>query len=93
MKIFVTILSILVLLASIIPFLKSNKWFVRVFDYPRFQKLVLVTICLILWFVFINEHEILDWILLGLLSINFVYLVKVVLLALRVQHHIRFTDL
>lgn len=79
MKIFVTILSILVLLASIIPFLKSNKWFVRVFDYPRFQKLVLVTICLILWFVFINEHEILDWILLGLLSINFVYLVKVVL--------------
>lgn len=46
-------LVVLALLTVIAPFVRSDWWFFRVFDYPRLQKLVLVTLLLLCWlFVF-----------------------------------------
>ena len=51
MQIFYTIISCLIILSVIIPFIKHTHWTVRVFDYPRFQKFVLVIATCILFIV------------------------------------------
>lgn len=49
MKTVVVILSILILTVGLIPVIKKDYWIFRVFDYPRFQKLVLCLIIMALW--------------------------------------------
>lgn len=41
--------SALLIIATLIPFIKWDYWWIRVFDYPQLQKLVLILICLIPW--------------------------------------------
>ncbi|WP_353164830.1 endonuclease/exonuclease/phosphatase family protein [Empedobacter brevis] len=54
MQIFYIIFSCLVILSVIIPFIRHPHWTIRVFDYPRFQKLVLVIFACIL-FIFVDK--------------------------------------
>lgn len=43
------ILSILIVLAGLIPFIRKDNWTIRIFDYPRFQKLLICVALIILW--------------------------------------------
>lgn len=54
MLILYSIFASLLILSILIPFIKNTHWSVRVFDYPRFQKLILILICCIL-FVFTDK--------------------------------------
>ncbi|WP_312556032.1 endonuclease/exonuclease/phosphatase family protein [Empedobacter brevis] len=54
MQIFYIIFSCLVILSVIIPFIRHPHWTIRVFDYPRFQKLVVVIFACIL-FIFVDK--------------------------------------
>ena len=72
------ILSIFLILSVILPFIRSDHWTVRVFDYPRFQKLVLIFVSFIVW-TFIDDKTIFDDILLVLLGICVIYLAWVII--------------
>lgn len=70
--------SIFLILSVLIPFIRSDHWTVRVFDYPRFQKLILIFCCFISWF-FINDLTYFDDFLIGLLGICSIYLFWVII--------------
>jgi endonuclease/exonuclease/phosphatase (EEP) superfamily protein YafD len=72
MKIVIEVFSILILIAGLLPVIKKDYWIFRVFDYPRFQKLVLSFIGLIFWLIlgfssFSTMDHILFW---GLLMMS-----------------------
>jgi endonuclease/exonuclease/phosphatase (EEP) superfamily protein YafD len=67
-------ITLLIITLSLLPLIKSPKWYIRVWDYPRFQ-LFFFSITTII--VFINLIEInhpLQWICFGLLGANILYL-------------------
>ena len=72
------ILSIFLILSVILPFIRSDHWTIRVFDYPRFQKLILIFISFIIW-TFIDDKTNFDEILLVLLGICVIYLAWVII--------------
>lgn len=57
MKTVLLILSAILILATFIPVIKKDYWTFRVFDYPRFQKITLSLMILILWLVFGVENN------------------------------------
>ncbi|MCL6259035.1 endonuclease/exonuclease/phosphatase family protein [Aquiflexum sp. TKW24L] len=52
MKIALYIFSIFMILAGLIPFVKKDNWTIRIFDYPRFQKLLICIVLIIIWISF-----------------------------------------
>jgi endonuclease/exonuclease/phosphatase (EEP) superfamily protein YafD len=56
-KLFLYTLSILILLAGLIPLIKKDNWIYRIFDYPRFQKLSICVTLIIIWSFQIKEFE------------------------------------
>ncbi|WP_296702219.1 endonuclease/exonuclease/phosphatase family protein [Algoriphagus sp.] len=67
--------SAFLIIATLIPFIKWDYWWIRVFDYPQLQKLVLILICAIFWITIDfgqNPNE--KWIWLGILSISSLHL-------------------
>lgn len=71
-------LSIFLIISVLVPFIKNDHWTVRVFDYARFQKLVLIFISFTIW-LFIEDKTIYDDIILGLLGICTIYLAWVII--------------
>ncbi|TDO20883.1 endonuclease/exonuclease/phosphatase family protein [Pedobacter duraquae] len=71
-------LSIFVVIATLIPFIRHDYWIFRVFEYPRLQKLVLnfLLIVISLWFWPVESHQLIGFVL---LVVNLVYLVYLVL--------------
>lgn len=72
------ILSFFLILSVLLPFLRSDHWTVRVFDYPRFQKLILIFISFIIW-TLIDDKTIFDDVILVLLGICTIYLLWVII--------------
>lgn len=72
MHILLHIFTILVLLATLVPFIRSNYWAVRVFDYPMVQNFVLSTALLVTYFFFYNFQQ--DGLYVIFLSVNILYL-------------------
>ena len=72
------VLSIFLIISVILPFIRSDHWTIRVFDYPRFQKLVLIFVSFIIW-LFIEDKTIFDHILITGLGICTVYLFWVII--------------
>lgn len=71
-------LGYLIISFSLIPFIKSDYWFIRVFDYPRFQKFWInaaILICFIPVGKFDSAH---DLIFGGLLALNLFYLLSLI---------------
>lgn len=51
MNIILTSLSSLILISTLLPLIRHDNWIFRVFEYPRIQKLILVSIFLVLWII------------------------------------------
>ncbi len=66
------------ILTVFIPFLKSTWWGVRVLDYPRMQKLVLILLLILAWPGVIAQAVWYDYLILGLLSTSSLYLAYVI---------------
>ncbi len=45
------IFSVLIIISTLIPLLKWDIWWVRVFDYPRLQKFVVLVVIMVIWLV------------------------------------------
>ena len=71
-------LSIFVIVATIIPFIRHDFWVFRVFEYPRLQKLFLNAVLLVITLVFFFPTDTLRLVVLAALAINLTYLVFLV---------------
>lgn len=71
--IFSTLTAILFLL-TFLPLIKSPRWFIRVWDYPRFQMFGLILITIIVSFMFVDYTESINILFLGILVTSLVYL-------------------
>ncbi len=74
------IFSMFFIFATFFPLVKLDYWWVRIFDYPRLQKLVIILILGIIWLSNLGNYETAEvsiW--LGLLTICTIYLFSKVL--------------
>lgn len=75
MQIFLAICATFITLFALLPLLKKDAWWIRVFDYPRVQLLVLALCCMGgVGYFFQPIDAILDFLLLGVLSLVILYL-------------------
>lgn len=75
MKIILQVFSIILIFAGLIPLIKKDYWTFRVFDYPRFQKLILSVTALIIWLaVFYGNYSMVDLVIIGSLILLVLYL-------------------
>ena len=80
LKIILYLFSFLLSLVVLLPLVKKDFWLFRVFDYPRVQKFVLISIVLAAWFVFFNDSKLLiDWAIILFLSVTLVHLAYVII--------------
>lgn len=68
------ILSGFFFLATFFPLIKSDKWWIRVFDYPRLQKLTILILISLGWIFYSDLSQSEPWIWLGLIGIAVFYL-------------------
>jgi endonuclease/exonuclease/phosphatase (EEP) superfamily protein YafD len=74
MDVFAVALSILIVLFSLLPLVRSDYWTFRVFDYPRLQKFGLSIICLVLLAYFYEGPAAVYWGFIGVMALNTCYL-------------------
>ena len=71
--ILLTAFSVFFLFGTFIPLIKLDYWWIRVFDYPRFQKLVIQAALISLWWIF-GESQTENWLWTGAHLVASVYL-------------------
>lgn len=74
MKLATIIAGYLIILFTLIPLVRSDNWIFRIFEYPRFQKLILALVILVLTVGQFDTTSTHGWILVGLLCANVAYL-------------------
>lgn len=70
---FLKIVSAFFIASSYVPLIKLDHWSVRIFDYPRFQKLIIHLLLILAWAVFADKDA-LPWVWIGLLALGAIYL-------------------
>ncbi len=78
MKIVNLVLGYTFILFSFIPFIRQDDWFFRIFEYPRFQKLLISLGLLLIFLFFFNEGSTPDYIFIIASSINIIYILWLV---------------
>ncbi len=74
MKTLNLILGYLFIIFSFIPFIRHDYWIFRVFEYPRFQKLLISLSLLFVFIILFNDDTLSDYTFIGLSAINNLYL-------------------
>jgi endonuclease/exonuclease/phosphatase (EEP) superfamily protein YafD len=69
------IVGYLFVIFSLVPLIRNDNWVFRIFEYPRFQKLVVVIAVLVAFCFYFDSQNQHDLIFVGLLSLNVCYLV------------------
>ncbi len=67
MKILLIVLALAVVIATVLPLLRFNQWWIRVFDFPRAQITIVGIIILVLYLYFWDAQHLYETIILGLL--------------------------
>jgi len=78
MNIILYILSSLLVLITLLPLVKSDKWFFRVFDYPRLQKFFLSAVLLACMTYCCNYNNTVNVAFMGIMCLNLIYLASVI---------------
>jgi len=73
------IISALAILSVLIPAIKNTYWTFRVFDYPRFQKFVILLILILAWFFTFENPTIYEYLILIIEVISAGYLFYIIL--------------
>lgn len=74
MKIFLAILSLIVIVAVFLSRIRNDFWIFKVLEYPRFQKLIVAVFVLACWIVFWHPESVFEKILVIALSASIIYL-------------------
>ncbi len=75
MKITLQVISLIIIIAGLLPLIKKDHWTFRVFDFPRFQKFFLGLIILLIWVLTVRMYEIFDLAIICLLVTLMIYLI------------------
>jgi len=78
MKIVNLVLGYAFILFSFIPFIRQDDWYFRIFEYPRFQKLLISLGLLLSYLLFFNQNSNSDYFFIAASSINIIYLLWLV---------------
>jgi len=73
MRIFTLILCVILLIATGLPMINTDEWWIRIFDFPRIQIAVLVLMAIILAYFFVDLKWIYKYSLILILTITLVY--------------------
>lgn len=80
MQYFLFILSIILVIITFIPLIKNEYWIFRVCDYPRLQKLVINTFCIVFLVLYGSKKEYdFNDLLLLIMVLNAIYLLRQIL--------------
>src|SRR5687768_9349312 len=74
MEIFLSIISLFFILTVFLSLVKSDFWIYKILEYPRLQKLVLIIIVTVCWFLFWPIEKLFYQLILGGLFISIIYL-------------------
>lgn len=72
-KIVLTILALLLVIATAIPLMRSGQWWIRAFDFPRAQFAIAGIVLLALYLYFWGMHSVFESVVFGLLSLAMAY--------------------
>lgn len=73
MRIALITLGVVLLLATLLPLLRQEDWWVRIFDFPRLQITVLILATLVAYFIFASQFSLFDNAFLGALGACLIY--------------------
>lgn len=73
-KIVLFIVGYLFIIFSVIPLIRNDNWVFRIFEYPRFQKLIITVIVFVAFVLQSGIHETADIVFVSMLSLNVCYL-------------------
>ena len=73
MRLFTLIISFISVLFTALPFIRSNHWWIRIFDFPRAQIAVLGLICIFLLFRYIGYKSFRNRVIISLVAGSFLY--------------------
>lgn len=73
MKIVLVLMALLLVIATALPLLRLNQWWIRVFDFPRAQITLAAIVVLALYYYFRDPSRVYDTVVLGLLVLAVVY--------------------
>jgi endonuclease/exonuclease/phosphatase (EEP) superfamily protein YafD len=79
MTLFLALFSVLLIVFTLLPLVRSDYWTFRVFDYPRLQKLTLSCTCFPLLILYFNSNYLVYWICTGAISANIIYLLVLII--------------
>lgn len=71
-------LIVLVVASTLIPFLKKEYWWIRIFDFPRLQILGLGAIAVVLYLIVWQNH-VMDYIFIGLAALSMLWQLQAIL--------------
>lgn len=69
----------LAILSILIPAIRNNSWVFRVFDYPRFQKFIILLFLISAWFFIFDNPNIYEYLILILEGICAIYLFYIII--------------
>jgi endonuclease/exonuclease/phosphatase (EEP) superfamily protein YafD len=78
MRIFTLILCLIVLIATGLPLINSAAWWIRIFDFPRFQIAIFTLVALILAYFYVDFRRRYKFPLLFILAVALVYQIQFV---------------
>lgn len=73
------VISVLAILSVLIPAIRNTYWAFRVFDYPRFQKFIILLILIFAWFFTFDTPDIYEYSILGVEVVSAVYLFYIII--------------
>lgn len=73
------IISLSAILSILIPAIRNNYWTFRVFDYPRFQKFIILLILILAWFFTFDDPNIYEYLILSIEVVSAGYLLYIIL--------------
>ncbi|WP_374444994.1 endonuclease/exonuclease/phosphatase family protein [Epilithonimonas sp.] len=73
------VISVLAILSVLIPAIRNTYWAFRVFDYPRFQKFIILLILIVTWFSVFENPNIYEYSILIIEAISACYLFYIIL--------------
>ncbi len=71
--------SVLSILSILIPAIRNSYWTFRVFDYPRFQKFIILLILIFAWFFIFENPNVYEYIILSVEAVCAAYLFYIII--------------
>lgn len=73
LKIFLRLFGVIAIILTVFPYISTNEWYVRIFDFPHLQLTLLTMIALLIYFIGFDIKSKLDYVFVVVLSACFIF--------------------